>query len=130
MIGIKSLALALAVIALAGWSYGQRAPRSGIDWEIVDVEGAEFVCFSNRRSALDCHSPLAALCTPTGPGEIVPPLGLTDVLAHPTPGSGIDWEIVDVEGAEFVCFTTRRGAISCQVSSCADWDPEGIGPRS
>ena len=46
---------------------------------------------------------------------------------HRTPGEGVEWEIVNVEGTEFVCFTTRRGAIDCHVLACPEWDPERLG---
>lgn len=32
----------------------------------------------------------------------------------PPQAQQIGWEIIDVEGSEFVCFTTRLGAIDCQ----------------
>jgi hypothetical protein len=95
-------------------------PGEAVEWEIVNVEGAEFICFTTRFGAIDC--------SPTFGG---PPGGMVANPRETNPGpprERIKWEIVDVEGAEFVCFTARRGAIDCHVLTCPGWDPEGPRP--
>jgi hypothetical protein len=91
-----------------------------VEWEIVNVEGAEFICFTTRFGAIDCSPTFGGLSV----GMVANP---RETNPGP-PRERIKWEIVDVEGAEFVCFTARRGTIDCHVLTCPGWDP-GEGPR-
>jgi hypothetical protein len=115
--------LALALIPVPGWSQGLHRWTLGeaVEWEIVNVEGTEFICFTTRRGAIDCSPTFGR-----PPGGVIPNPRETN---PGPPRERIKWEIVNVEGTEFVCFTTRRGAIDCHVLTCPDWDPESPGGR-
>ena len=113
--------LLLMLLAMPGWSHGRARGADRIEWEVIGVDGLDYICFTTRSGGIDCHPAGADPCVIQRPPPLIPQLGRGPGAWDPR--AGIESQVVDVDGVEFVCFTTRRGAISCD-RRCDDFDPE------
>ena len=88
--------LLLMVLAMPGWSLGRARGTDRIDWEVIGVEGLDYICFTTRSGGIDCHPAGADPCVLEPPGELIPQLGRGPGAWDPR--AGIESQVVDVDG--------------------------------